>query len=139
MKHSLEEAEPASTTPQRWQKRCWALFLIGTLIVVAGMLVWSMITSMPILSEKAATFAATMRIVRPVTLLMMLALWQPVFNWLLSRSFVSSSTAQKAIAIWPRLAVWTGLLELTIGQGFIVIGIIAIAVYWIFLRERLES
>lgn len=127
---------PSDKAPGRWQKRLLMLFLWATALVVYGLSIWSSMSSLPVLTEKTAHFAAVMRVVRPIILLAVLMLWRPVFVWFHGRSWVSAETLAKARAIWPRLAIWVGFIELTLGQGYVLMGLSAMAVYWLFLRHR---
>jgi len=128
--------QPSETTPRRWRKRVLVLFLSATALVIAGLSIWSLMGSLPVLADKTAHFAAVMRVVRPIILLIALMLWRPVFTWLHKQSWVSPQTRVKAIAVWPRLAIWIGLIELTLGQGYVLTGLSAMAVYWLFLRHQ---
>lgn len=117
-----------------WTKRSIIIFLSATALVVIGLAASSLMTSVPVLAEKTAHFAAVMRVVRPIILFVILMLWRPVFLRLHQHAWVELSTFKTAIRIWPRLMIWTGLIELTLGQGFVLTGLAAIAAYAVYTR-----
>jgi len=132
--NSIERA--SKTTPRRWRKRLLALFFGATALVIAGLSIWSLMSTLPVLADKTAHFAAVMRVLRPTVLFVVLMLWRPIFSWLHKQSWVSSQNHTKAIDVWPRLVIWVGLIELTLGQGYVLTGLCAIAAYWLFLRHQ---
>lgn len=120
----------------RWVRMSLLVTLVLTIVVGSSLLLWSEATTSTYVADKVMRFAAVMNVVRPTVLFVMLMLWRPVFSWLHSRSVITDPTHTKAIGVWPRLVIWVALIELTIGQGFVLIGLIATALYWLFLRVR---
>lgn len=110
--------------------------LFGCLAIVAFMFVWAEDTSTGYVLDRAEYFSDVMRVVRPAILFIILLLWRPVANWLHSKSFLTDRTHMRALVIWPRLSVWTLLIEITLGQGYLLTGLAATAVYWAFWRLR---
>jgi len=120
----------------RWAQLSLLVTLVMTIVVGAGLLLWSHAATSSYVADKVMGFASVMNVVRPAMLIVMLVLWRPVFSWLHSRSVIADSTHAKAIGVWPRLVIWVALIELTIGQGFVLIGLTATALYWLFVRAR---
>ena len=110
----------------------------GLAAIMCGyaVLQWSQSTPLPVLADRAAQFAAIMRVVRPIVLLVVLLLWRPIFCWLHHRSWISDHPHSLTVTMWPCLVIWVGLVELTLGQGYLVTGLLAAAAYWAFLRVR---
>lgn len=129
-------SDQAPRRMRRWGLISLVTTGILTLLIAACLALWSETTSSAHVAGVVARFAAVMMIVRPIILLTALMLWRPVFSWLHRRSFVTDQTHTKALTVWPRLMVWTGLIELTLGQGYVLTGIGATAAYWLFLRLR---
>lgn len=123
----------------RWIKRSIIIFLGAAVSVAAVVATGSMLTSLPAIADKTAAFAAVMRVVRPVLLFALLMLWQPLFRWLHRRAVIHGQTEQKAIAIWPKLVIWTGLIELTLGQGYVLLGLLATLLYGLYVRWMRED
>ena len=123
---------------RRWARSCLKIFGIGFAAVVVIVVVWSLSQSITVVGDATAHFASMMRVVRPLILLTIIAAWQPAFWWLESRALVRPETARRAIGLWPRITIWVALLELTVGQGFVLVGIASIAIYWFLVRRIVE-
>lgn len=130
------EQRRSSRRTMRWTRMSLLVTLILTIVAGAGLLLWSQAATSSYVADKVMRFASVMNVVRPTMLIVMLVLWRPAFFWLHNRSAITDSTHTKAIGVWPRLVIWVALIELTIGQGFVLIGLIATAFYWLFLRVR---
>ena len=110
------------------------LFLSG--MVIAGLLFWADTTSTGYIVEQAERFSDIMRVIRPVILLFVLLSWRPVATWLYSKGYLTDRMYESALFVWPRLAIWTVLIEVTLGQGYLFIGLAATAAYWACWRLR---
>lgn len=110
------------------------LFLTG--LVIAGLLLWTNTTSTGHVVEQAEQFSDVMRVIRPAILLLILLSWRPAATWLHSKAYLTDRSHERALLIWPRLAIWAVLIEITIGQGYLFIGLAATAAYWAFWRVR---
>ncbi|MEM9442288.1 MAG: hypothetical protein AAGA73_17735 [Pseudomonadota bacterium] len=103
---------------------------------MALMLVWAENTSADHVLNRAEHFSDIMRVIRPAILFIVLLHWRPAADWLHSRSLLTERTHERALLIWPRLSVWTLLIEVTLGQGYLLMGLAATAVYWALWRLR---
>ena len=126
------------TKVRRWRLGLWSALgtLIGALAIAAVIGVWVQNTSSVYVFERVAYFSDLMRVIRPVLILIVLLAWRPIATWLRERDMVSDRTHHRAIAIWPRLCIWSVLIEITLGQGYVLIGLAAATAYWAFLRFR---
>jgi hypothetical protein len=103
-------------------------------LVIVGILLWTNVASTSHVAEQAEQFSDFMRVVRPVALFLILLSWRPVATWLHSQGYLTDRAHERAHLIWPRLAIWAVLVEVTIGQGYLFVGLAATAVYWVFWR-----
>lgn len=132
--HFSRTAAPKEATPGRWLKRAIALFICATIVVAFVVGIASTWTSLPQVAAKAAQFSALMQIVRPLLLLTALLLWRPAFRWMAQQSWVTPRVYRRAVALWPQLMIWTCLIEITLGQGYVLAGCAALAIYCVYLR-----
>ena len=110
--------------------------LLACFAIVSLMFVWSENTSTDHVLHRAEHFSDIMRVIRPAILFIILLVWRPVADWLHGKSLLTDRTHERALLIWPRLSVWTLLIEVTLGQGYLLMGLAATAVYWAFWRLR---
>lgn len=135
---SEQKLQAGKTTSSSWVRRCLTGFAVCLVVIIVAIALWSIKELLTFVASQAAQFASVMRVVRPIILFAILLLWCPVFRWLQARSWVEAETANRALEIWPRLTIWTALFEVTVGQGLLVIGLLAMAGYWFFLRRMIE-
>ena len=109
---------------------------LGVAIIAASLFLWTQNTSSDHVYAQTKLFSDLMRVVRPVVLLLLLLAWRPVVTWLHLRGHLTARFHGNLIGIWSRLSIWVLLIELTIGQGYLLIGLAATAVYWLTLRLR---
>jgi len=116
----------------------WSVVLSLSLtgLVIVGLLVWTNTTSTSHVVEQAERFSDIMRVIRPAIFFLVLLSWRPVATWLHSKDYLTDRTHERALLIWLRLAIWTVLIEITIGQGYLFVGSAATAAYWAFWRVR---
>lgn len=112
------------------------VMVIATLVIGIGLLIWMQQSSDSHVFERTRAFHDLMRVIRPILLVLILLLWRPAFDFLNRRSFITDTVHERALLFWPRLAIWTALIEITLGQGYILIGLATMAAYWLFLRLR---
>ncbi len=110
--------------------------VVATLVIGVALLFWIQASSGDHVFARTKEFSDLMRVVRPAILLLILFLWRPVFGLLHRRSIVTDRIHERALSSWPWLMVWTALIELTLGQGYVLFGLTSLVVYWIFLRLR---
>ena len=135
---SKQKPKVGRATSSNLVQRCLIAFAVCLVIIAVAVVAWSTKETLGVVSSQTAVFASVMRVIRPIIFLTILTLWCPVFRWLETRSWVEAATANRAVAIWPRLAIWTALFEVTVGQGQLMIGLLAIGIYWFFVRSRVE-
>ena len=110
--------------------------VIATMAVGFVLLVWMQQTSGDHVFDRTKAFSDLMRIVRPIFLLLVLGLWKPSFDVLHRFSFITKRTHERAHSIWPRLSIWAALIELTLGQGFVLLGLASAGAYGFYLSRQ---
>ena len=110
--------------------------MIATVVIGFVLFTWMQQSSSDHVFERTQAFSELVRVVRPIILLVALGAWRPVFDALHHRSLITDRTHERAKSVWPRLAIWTALIELTLGQGFVLLGLAGIAAYGFYLRLR---
>ena len=89
------------------------------------------------MESATSQFEQTMRYVRPIVLILVLSFW-PIIVDLASRlKLLTPKIAALATRYWLHLALWTAVIEITIGQGRIVIGLILGALVYVCARRNL--
>lgn len=133
----LENGNPAAgKTSGRWFKRSLIVFFSAAIVVAILVAIASSMTSPSLVAEKAARFADIMQIVRPIILAGIMLAWRPAFHWMFERAWVSRHVHQRAIQFWPHLVLWICLVEVTIGQGYILIGTVGLLIYIFYQQFR---
>ena len=110
--------------------------IVATMMIGVLLFLWMQASSESHIFERTRAFADVMRVIRPAILLVVLLGWRQAFSWLHHRSMVTDQTRDRAIALWPRLAIWVALIELTLGQGYVLLGLVMLAGYLAFLRYQ---
>lgn len=110
--------------------------IVATMVIGILLFLWMKETSESHVFERTRAFSDVMRVIRPAILLVVLLGWRQAFGWLHGRSMVTDQTRRRAIVLWPRLAIWVALIELTLGQGYVLLGLVMVAGYLVFLRYR---
>ena len=130
MMSPLDDRRPANPSSSRgWFKRSLVVFIAATTSVAIVVAIASHMTSPSLIADKAASFADIMQIVRPLLLAGIMLAWRPAFHWMLERDWVSQHVHQRAVTYWPQLVLWICLVEVTIGQGYILLGGLGLLIY----------
>ena len=114
-------------TPPLPSKKWLLLITIETIIVfaVVGLLIKYFAESygLGVVSENVHAFAQQMRIVRPLLLLVLYSFWQPSLRVVSRMRLLTATGAARLVRNRNRFFLWVALLEITLGQGQVVIGV----------------
>ena len=128
----------AQHRPRR-RRRAWLLLSILTTVTVTALagialLDWSSTESLDSIQNEVSEFAAAMRVIRPLGLLLLLVALPYALRWTARKGWISSDLRDQVIGNWARIAICLALIEITIGQGALFVGGALTILYLIFLR-----
>lgn len=115
------------TTPRRIQgKLRSALVAAGVLfaIFIIGIALNALIAARGFtrVQDWAASFDGSMRIVRPMMLILIVSFWRQAIHLARRVRLLDERLAKLAIRHWLHCGLWIAVIEITIGQGWVFTG-----------------
>ncbi len=115
-------------TPRPRKKRWLLLITIATILLFAlvSLVVQQFADShgLGVVSQTANAFAQRMRIIRPLLFFIVFCFWQPLLGLASRIGLLTGAQSVRAVRNRNRLFLWVALLEITVGQGQVVLGVI---------------
>ena len=108
------------------QRRAWQVAAATVLLsVMVGVVVKQFVDShgFVVVSDRVHAFAQEMRIVRPLLFLAAFCFWQALAGFASRVRLLTNGQAVQLVRNRNRFFLWVALLELTLGQGQVVIGV----------------
>lgn len=82
-------------------------------------------------------FDGVMRFVRPMLLILGVSFWRQGARLLLRLNLISEALAGRATRYWLHSALWIAVIEIAIGQGLVVFGVLLGVLLFVASRRRL--
>jgi len=108
------------------QRRAWQVATATVLLsVMVGVIVRQFVDShgFAVVSNRVHAFAQEMRILRPLLFLAAFCFWQALAGFASRARLLTDGQAVQLVGHRNRFFLWVALLELTLGQGQVVIGV----------------
>lgn len=83
------------------------------------------------------TFDGVMRFVRPMLLILGVSFWRQGARLAMRLNLISKSLAAGATRYWLHAALWIAIIEIAIGQGLVVFGVLLGVLLFVASRRRL--
>lgn len=145
---AVQEDNSSKTRGSRFRWLGYSLVIVSV-VAGAGLLIKgaSDTHGYNVVSESVEDFAGLMRIIRPLLFFICFCYWANVVGFFRRIRVLQEKQAANLVTNRNRFFMWVALLEISIGQGFVVIGLsilIAILVYnpvvaWIRTRTHNDS
>ncbi len=120
--------EEQNTKKRAGRKTRWAACIVALCVLVAGAGVLLRSASdtqgYTVVSESVEDFADAMRVIRPLIFFILFCYWNNVVGVFRNLGILKSKQAENLVSNRNRFFLWVALLEITIGQGQAVIGIV---------------
>ncbi|PQA85873.1 hypothetical protein [Hyphococcus luteus] len=83
------------------------------------------------------TFDGVMRFVRPMLLILGVSFWRQGARLAMRLNLISESFAARATRYWLHCALWIAVIEIAIGQGLVLFGVLLGVPLFVASRRRL--
>ena len=120
-------------------KRTLIAFGVVAALIIAGAILNALLgpRALDLLESWTSRFAQVMRFIRPAVLILILAFWQILIGLAIRMKILPRQFAALATKYWLHLALWAAVIEITIGQGWIIPGLAIAAVVYAASRLNL--
>lgn len=130
------------TTPRRIDRKLrGALIAAGVVfaVIIIGFSLNALIAARGFsrVEDWAASFDDSMRIVRPMILILILSFWRQVALFARRVRLLDEQLSMLAIRHWLHCSLWIAVIEITIGQGWVFIGSTLGVVVYLASQRRL--
>ena len=115
------------TTPRRIDRKLRGALIAGGVlfaIVIIGLALNALIAARGFtrVQDWAASFDGSMRIVRPMILILIMSFWRQAVHLARRVRLLDERLATLAIRHWLHCGLWIAVIEITIGQGWVFTG-----------------